>query len=70
MTIQPGETFTFHYVSILIFYLGIAERSATIFTFHYVSILMVAITFNALDLVTFTFHYVSILIINADTCLF
>ena len=56
-------SFTFHYVSILMYFFRSISRSSRIFTFHYVSILMQLLTQRIGGKQDFTFHYVSILII-------
>ena len=55
-------SFTFHYVSILIFHTFSSRPLLSPFTFHYVSILMKVRHLAKSVLSSFTFHYVSILI--------
>ena len=61
-----STTFTFHYVSILIYAGKIQVSPFSLFTFHYVSILMGEGSAGIYYGVGFTFHYVSILIILSD----
>ena len=59
--------FTFHYGSILISVLVVADDVVYLFTFHYGSILINSVSFLK-SLIKFTFHYGSILIFSGNTC--
>ena len=59
---EAAINFTFHYVSILIFWFPGAFGDGKTFTFHYASILILAWSATFAALSYFTFHYVSILI--------